>query len=88
MELDHSRALRGDDGGSTTSGCVPPCRKLIGSGAGRSGDIGGTMKVCVIGQGYVGLPLAMEAVRAGHEVAGLEVDLRRMRARRSTPGAT
>ena len=40
------------------------------------------MKVCVIGQGYVGLPLAMEAVRAGHEVAGLEVDLRRMRALR------
>jgi len=38
------------------------------------------MKVAVIGQGYVGLPLAMQAVVAGHEVAGLEVAPNRVEA--------
>ena len=38
------------------------------------------MKVGVIGQGYVGLPLAVEAVRAGHEVAGFDVNNRRIKA--------
>ena len=32
------------------------------------------MKVTVIGQGYVGLTLAIEAASAGHEVVGLEID--------------
>jgi UDP-N-acetyl-D-glucosamine dehydrogenase len=31
------------------------------------------MKVLVVGQGYVGLPLAMRAVDAGHDVVGYEV---------------
>lgn len=33
-----------------------------------------TQKVVVVGQGYVGLPLAMRAVKAGYDVVGLEVD--------------
>ncbi|MBT2502629.1 nucleotide sugar dehydrogenase [Curtobacterium sp. ISL-83] len=33
--------------------------------------------VVVIGQGYVGLPLAMHAVRAGHTVTGIDLDRRR-----------
>jgi UDP-N-acetyl-D-glucosamine dehydrogenase len=32
------------------------------------------VRVLVIGQGYVGLPLAMRAVDAGHDVVGYEVD--------------
>jgi UDP-N-acetyl-D-glucosamine dehydrogenase len=32
------------------------------------------MKVVVVGQGYVGLPLAMRAVEVGHDVIGLDVD--------------
>jgi len=36
--------------------------------------------VVVIGLGYVGLPLALEAVRAGHEVTGLEVDVAKVEA--------
>jgi UDP-N-acetyl-D-glucosamine dehydrogenase len=31
-------------------------------------------RVVVVGQGYVGLPLAMRAVHAGHDVVGYEVD--------------
>ena len=31
-------------------------------------------KVLVVGQGYVGLPLAMRAVQVGHDVVGYEVD--------------
>ena len=31
-------------------------------------------RVVVVGQGYVGLPLAMRAVEAGHDVIGLDVD--------------
>lgn len=34
------------------------------------------MKLVVIGQGYVGLPLAQEAVRAGLEVVGLDLSTR------------
>ncbi len=35
------------------------------------------VKVAVVGQGYVGLPLAVRAVEVGHEVVGLEVDEQR-----------
>jgi UDP-N-acetyl-D-glucosamine dehydrogenase len=31
-------------------------------------------RVTIIGQGYVGLPLAVEAAEAGHEVVGLDID--------------
>ena len=34
----------------------------------------GPVRVLVIGQGYVGLPLAMRAVEAGHDVIGFEID--------------
>ena len=36
-------------------------------------------KVLVIGQGYVGLPLAMRSVHAGHDVVGYEVDETRVK---------
>ena len=36
-----------------------------------------TRKVLIIGQGYVGLPIAMAAVQAGYEVYGLDNDTRR-----------
>jgi len=35
------------------------------------------LKVVIIGQGYVGLPVAMRAVEVGHTVVGLESDPRR-----------
>ena len=35
-------------------------------------------KVVVLGQGYVGLPLAMRAVEVGYEVVGLDTDPRRV----------
>ena len=34
----------------------------------------GQLRVVVVGQGYVGLPLAMRAVEVGHHVVGYEVD--------------
>ncbi|WP_344389426.1 nucleotide sugar dehydrogenase [Streptomyces vastus] len=34
----------------------------------------GKTKVAVVGQGYVGLPLAVRVVEAGHNVVGLDVD--------------
>lgn len=36
------------------------------------------MKVAVIGQGYVGLPLAMAAANAGHTVVGFDTDERKI----------
>src|SRR3989449_11370047 len=39
-----------------------------------------TARVTVIGQGYVGLPLAVELARAGFPVVGLDVDLARIEA--------
>ena len=45
---------------------------------------GGSRRVVVVGQGYVGLPLAMRAVEVGHHVVGLEVDGER--AKRLTAG--
>jgi UDP-N-acetyl-D-glucosamine dehydrogenase len=38
------------------------------------------MRVGVIGLGYVGLPLAVEFLEAGHEVVGVDVDQRRVAA--------
>ena len=32
------------------------------------------MNVVVVGQGYVGLPLAIETARAGHDTIGLDLD--------------
>src|SRR3954452_19801256 len=37
------------------------------------------MKVVVVGQGYVGLPVAMRAVEVGHTVVGLEASADRAR---------
>jgi UDP-N-acetyl-D-glucosamine dehydrogenase len=34
------------------------------------------MKVSIIGQGYVGLPLALAGVQAGHDVVGVDLDTR------------
>ncbi|NKI44872.1 nucleotide sugar dehydrogenase [Streptomyces physcomitrii] len=36
-------------------------------------------KVVVVGQGYVGLPVAVRAARAGHTVIGYDVDVERIR---------
>jgi UDP-N-acetyl-D-glucosamine dehydrogenase len=38
-----------------------------------------TQRVIVVGQGYVGLPLAMRAVEVGYDVIGLEVDTGRVK---------
>ena len=35
--------------------------------------------VAVVGQGYVGLPLAMRAVQVGHDVVGYDVDPARVK---------
>lgn len=35
------------------------------------------LKVVIIGQGYVGLPISMAAVDAGHDVVGFEIDANR-----------
>ncbi|MEU5310412.1 nucleotide sugar dehydrogenase [Streptomyces sp. NPDC021562] len=37
------------------------------------------MRVVVVGQGYVGLPLAVRAAEVGHEVIGYDVDTRRIK---------
>ena len=37
------------------------------------------VRVCVMGLGYAGLPLALEFVRAGYRVVGLDMDCRRVR---------
>jgi UDP-N-acetyl-D-glucosamine dehydrogenase len=36
------------------------------------------MRVVVVGQGYVGLPLAIRAAEVGHQVVGYDVDTRRL----------
>jgi UDP-N-acetyl-D-glucosamine dehydrogenase len=36
-------------------------------------------RVVVVGQGYVGLPLAMRAVEAGYDVVGFDTDVRRIK---------
>ena len=39
----------------------------------------GARKVVVVGQGYVGLPLAMRSVEVGYDVVGFDVDEHRVR---------
>jgi len=39
----------------------------------------GAKKIIVVGQGYVGLPLAMAAHEAGHNVVGIDTDERRVK---------
>src|SRR5690242_9326902 len=39
----------------------------------------GKQKVVVVGQGYVGLPLAMRAVDAGYDVVGIDIDEARVK---------
>ena len=39
-----------------------------------------TGRVVVLGQGYVGLPLAMRAVAVGYDVVGFDVDEARVKA--------
>ncbi len=41
------------------------------------------MKVCVIGLGYIGLPLAAVLARSGHRVRGVDTDTKRVEAIRS-----
>src|SRR5271168_4277042 len=36
------------------------------------------LKVAVVGQGYVGLPLAIRSVEVGHDVVAFDVDSRRV----------
>jgi UDP-N-acetyl-D-glucosamine dehydrogenase len=38
----------------------------------------GQHKLVVVGQGYVGLPLAMRAVEVGYDVVGIDLDVRRI----------
>jgi UDP-N-acetyl-D-glucosamine dehydrogenase len=42
-------------------------------------ELSNSLKVVVVGQGYVGLPLAMRAVEVGHDVVGYEVDPARVK---------
>src|SRR5579871_3775681 len=37
------------------------------------------MRVVIVGQGYVGLPVAMRAVEVGHDVVGYDVDDERIK---------
>jgi UDP-N-acetyl-D-glucosamine dehydrogenase len=39
--------------------------------------IGKKQRILVVGQGYVGLPISMAAVKVGHDVVGLEIDEQR-----------
>lgn len=61
VEPDHGSPTAGDQG-------------LIG-GHGASSRVGvRPMRVAVVGQGYVGLPLALHAAAAGHHVIGFDTD--------------
>jgi len=48
----------------------------MGIGASKSPS---TARICVVGLGYVGLPLAYEFDAAGHDVSGYDVDDERIR---------
>ena len=50
-----------------------------GEKADEAADVSvGPRRVVVVGQGYVGLPVAVRAVLAGHDVVGFEVDERKV----------
>lgn len=51
----------------------------IDDAAAARGRLGGGSKVVVCGQGYVGLPVAVHAARAGHIVVGYDVDSDRIK---------
>ena len=36
------------------------------------------MNICVIGQGYVGLPILIKAATAGHKVYGFDIDVQKI----------
>jgi len=57
---------------------VPPEATNVPGGAAEVPA--GATKVAVIGQGYVGLPLAMRAVEVGHQVVGYDTDSERVEA--------
>src|SRR5260221_14503646 len=46
---------------------------------GSWGVSGGDLRVLVLGQGYVGLPLAMRAVEVGHTVVGYDINESRVK---------
>ncbi len=48
-----------------------PRKDFQSYGIGRCGCSNKAMRVLVVGCGYIGLPLAGELVRAGHEVFGI-----------------
>lgn len=48
--------------------------------AGTTPDRQSSLRVVVVGQGYVGLPLALRAAQVGHRVVGLDSDVRRVEA--------
>ena len=50
----------------------PPGARSVGAGPGRS-------RLVVVGQGYVGLPLALRAAEAGYHVVGFDVDAERVK---------
>jgi UDP-N-acetyl-D-mannosaminuronate dehydrogenase len=44
------------------------------------------MRISVIGQGYVGLPLAVAAAKSGFEVDGVDTDIRVQHVAHQRPG--
>ncbi|HEY8546795.1 MAG TPA: nucleotide sugar dehydrogenase [Acidimicrobiales bacterium] len=73
-------------------GATAPARAPAGAGVGTAADLAGelvariddrTARVLIVGQGYVGLPVAMRAVELGFPVAGLELNPERVAALRS-----
>src|SRR3712207_1997934 len=55
-----------------TSACTPATLRVVAEELGRR-------RLLVVGQGYVGLPLAMRAVEVGHDVVGYDLDESRMK---------
>ena len=49
-----------------------------GGGNDKNGDAEGPSKLVVVGQGYVGLPVAVRAVEAGFDVVGFDLDKRKI----------
>ncbi|MBW3581363.1 MAG: nucleotide sugar dehydrogenase [Actinobacteria bacterium] len=53
---------------------------MVAPGAGTTEGTSAEERLVVVGQGYVGLPLAMEAVAAGFDVIGFDTDESRVKA--------